>query len=180
MQNSLLSLLTLTPKGETWLQMITSEYLKELFTYSDGKLYYKKPRRKIKVGNLAGNLDRYGYLRTCIDGKDYRVHRLIWLYLYGELPVYIDHINGDRMDNRPENLRVCTKQENTFNKVSNVGSTSKYKGVDLYRGKWRSRYSLNNKQHHIGLYDTEVEAAKAYDQVTKPIHKSFHKENNYE
>ena len=157
--------------------MITVEYLKQLFNYSDGNLYYKKPRCNIKVGNKVGNLDSKGYLRTCIDYKEYRVHRLIWFYHYGEWPMYLDHINGDRLDNRIENLRPCSMQENNFNRKSLGGSSSQYKGVSQFRNKWRARFTFNGKEIHIGTFDTELEAAKAYDLATANIHKNFQRKN---
>lgn len=77
----------------------------------------------------------------------------------------IDHINGNRLDNRRENLRVVTKRSNAANSKSRSGSTSKYKGVSLdsSRNKWISSIQLNGKTNHIGRFESEEDAAKAYD-----------------
>ena len=93
----------------------------------------------------------------------------------GYLPKYVDHINGIRDDNRIENLREATNQQNNFNSGSKEGSSSQYKGVSWHkRGKkWVARYSLNGKQTHLGLFETEIEAYKAYSEATKKYHKDY-------
>ena len=124
-----------------------------------------------------------GQSKSNLKNKKYLEHRLIWLYHYGEWPKeYIDHINGIRDDNRIENLREGTDQQNSFNRKSREGSTSKYKGVswDKQNKKWRAQYSYKGKVYYLGRYECEEEAAKAYDEATKPIHQHFHKENTYD
>lgn len=78
----------------------------------------------------------------------------------------VDHINGNPLDNRRENLRVCTQSQNIFNKkASTPGITSKYRGVswDKRRGKWKCVITKNGKQIQIGRYETEKGAAVAYN-----------------
>jgi len=80
----------------------------------------------------------------------------------------VDHINGDSLDNRKENLRVCTHQENQMNRRINKDNTSGYKGV-YYDAKnkknsWYAKIMFNYKLIHIGYYKTKEEAARAYDQ----------------
>ena len=113
-------------------------------------------------------------------GKDYLEHRLIWLYHYGEWPKGdLDHKNGIPDDNRIKNLRECTHQQNMLNKKSKEGSTSKYKGVSCYRpsNKWRAAYSYKNKIYYLGLYETELEAAAAYDKATEHLHGEYQVKN---
>ncbi len=75
----------------------------------------------------------------------------------------------DRINNlkgySPENCRFVTKQQNNFNKQGNYSASSKYKGVSIHNhtGKWRARIKLHNKEMHIGLFNSEIDAAKAYD-----------------
>ena len=100
---------------------ITQELLKEHFEYRDGHLWWVKPTSKrIKIRQQFGCCNNEGYIFGGLRGKYYYEHRLIWLYHYGEWPKEcIDHINGIKDDNRIENLREATKQQNNFNRKSN-------------------------------------------------------------
>lgn len=162
-------------------KMISHSELLENFEYRpDGNLYWLTPRRRIRVGDKAGNLDKSGYLIIGFNRKYYLAHRLVWFYHYGVWPKnMIDHINGVKDDNRIENLRGATSQQNQFNRKSQGNSASQYKGVcwDKNAGKWRAYAKINYKQYHIGLYQTEEEAAKAYDDFVTNIHGSYQKEN---
>lgn len=86
----------------------------------------------------------------------------------------VDHINGNTMDNRRENLRVCTVAENVRNKRKFRG-TSKFKGVcwDKSRGKWLAIIGLNGKQKNLGRFKQEFDAAKAYDNAAEVMHGKF-------
>jgi hypothetical protein len=91
------------------------------------------------------------------------LHRAIMGVLCPKLQV--DHINGNKLDNRKENLRIVTNQQNNMNKKPGLNFTSKYKGVYWNRdkNKWRSRVNVNGKAKHIGYFTSEIEAAKAYN-----------------
>lgn len=105
--------------------------------------------------------------------KNIYLHRFVMGAKKGD---YIDHINQDKLDNRIENLRFCNGTENQLNKKKAKGDyTSKYKGTSYCRSKkkWRACGYENNKFKHIGLYDTELEAAKAYDRHIKTISSDF-------
>ena len=107
-----------------------------------GHLWWIKPtNRRIKIGQQFGTRHIYGYRQGSLKGKRYKEHRLIWLYHYGEWPKEcIDHINGIRDDNRIENLREATNQQNQFNRKSEKDSSSQYKGVSWCKlsKKWRA------------------------------------------
>ena len=81
----------------------------------------------------------------------------------------IDHINGDLLDARKSNLRVCTSQQNAFNRKPNSNKKSKFKGVSLKKGgvkkPWYGRITVNGKKIDLGYYATEKEAALAYDKA---------------
>ena len=93
----------------------------------------------------------------------------------------VDHINGDRLDNRIENLRIVNNQQNQFNRKSVDKSSSVYKGVSWSKSlnKWAAGYTLNKKKYHIGYFNNEVEAAKAYDKAVANHQDQYKKENTY-
>lgn len=110
-----------------------------------------------------GKKDGYARRGTKIKGKSktYLIHRLII-----DIPIgmQIDHINGNRLDNRRENLRVCTPKQNARNRSLQANSSG-YKGVnwDKQMKKWRSKIKIDGKQIFLGLFDNKLDAAKAYD-----------------
>lgn len=79
--------------------------------------------------------------------------------------LYVDHINRNTLDNRIENLRICSNQENSFNRRKHIDGKSKYKGVSFHKKtqKWQVSITKNNKSYYIGLFKSQEEAAKAYN-----------------
>jgi hypothetical protein len=85
-----------------------------------------------------------------------------------------DHINGDRLDNQRSNLRIATRQQNMQNRRSARNSASQYKGVSKYtKNRWRACIYPNDKQIHLGLFASELEAAKAYDIAARKHYGEF-------
>lgn len=81
---------------------------------------------------------------------------------------WVDHIDGDRLNNRRSNLRPCTNQQNQFNSKPQMGRLSKYKGVSIVRGKnkpYTAGIQINMKRIHLGSFYTEENAAKAYNEA---------------
>lgn len=89
----------------------------------------------------------------------------------------VDHINGNRLDNRKCNLRFVTNQQNLFNrqKIVKENSSSHYKGVSRMpgRNKWRSRIMISGKEEHLGCYSSEREAALAYNKAAIEYHGEY-------
>lgn len=147
---------------------ITQEQLHELFHYDEntGHLIRKVkiPRaRNANVGDIAGYATQEGYSGIKVAGKKYQAHRLIWFYVYGEWPEEIDHINGNKSDNRLSNLRNCGRLVNARN-LHSVRGKSKYMGVHPVknRNKWRACIRAGGNPIWLGEYDTEEEARDAY------------------
>lgn len=119
-----------------------------------------------------------GYAMTCISGKTYFLHRLIMQAKNGEI---VDHINGNILDNRKVNLRICNATQSTWNTSKKGGSLSPFKGVSFYdieNGRpWRSRITINKKTRQLGRFSTELGAAKAYDDAAKTHFGEFAKLN---
>jgi len=147
--------------------MVTKKMLHELFKYKNGILYSKVDRYKtsIKKNDVIGTINTQGYLRTCINKKHYKVHRLIFMMFYGYMPKEIDHIDCNKLNNKIENLREATHSQNLCNKTKLKNNTSGIKGVCLHHGKWRVRVGLNKKTISIGVFDNlelaELVAAEA-------------------
>lgn len=117
------------------------------------------------AGKAAFKLDKDGYRRGQLLGRGCAAHRLAWLLHYGEWPsLSIDHIDGDRDNNRIENLRLATPAENSANRAGQ-NKTSTYKGVCYCpRGNvWRASVVKDGKQVFHQVFRDEVEAARAYD-----------------
>lgn len=149
---------------------LTQYLLKELFDYRDGKLYWKIKKGSANIGDRAGNVMKNGYRQIGINSKNYYTHRVIFLYHHGYLPEFLDHIDGDKSNNNIENLREATLQENQMNhkkpkSMNGKPTSSRFKGVcwDKQREKWLSHITIDGKQKHLGRYDTEIDAAKSYD-----------------
>lgn len=139
---------------------LTQEHLKSILEYDPdtGNFTWKVNRGSNKVlGLIAGNLNKSGYVYIMIDNKDYRAHRLAWLYMTGEWPVdQIDHINMIKNDNRWENLREATNSENNMNRIIQKNNTSNYRGVYFRKdcGLWAAYIAINKKRIHLGIFSS--------------------------
>jgi len=91
----------------------------------------------------------------------------------------VDHINGDKLDNRRSNLRIVTRQQNRFNERPRKGTSSKYKGVSWYKQtrRWEAYIKINGKKKRIGYFNDEIEAALAYDRAARELFGEYAKTN---
>ena len=150
---------------------ISAEDVRATFQYDPdtGDLLWKDNPKKSRNGKRAGH-PHCGYITVRWRNNKHRVHRLIWLYHNGSWPTLIDHINGDRLDNRIENLRNVSHSENNQN-ISSARGGSMYVGVWRgRRGGWVSAIRHNKKTYNLGRFDTEEDAAKAYLDAKKRLH----------
>ena len=149
-------------------EMITQERLIELFSYNadTGEFLWRKKWRGCRKNLSAGSRNKKGYISIGIKGIVYYAHRLAWLYVTGNFPVdMIDHINGNRSDNRFDNLRECTMSQNGANSGKRPCNTSGYKGVCWRREKEKfdARCTIKGKTNWLGYFDTAEKASAAYE-----------------
>lgn len=158
------------------------ERLMALFYYKYGDLYNKVSRGSAKKDTLAGYIAEDGYRRVRVDGVYKYIHRLIWiLYTKKDIPddLYIDHIDGNRLNNNIDNLRLATALENQYNKFRQTDGTSRYKGVwfDTKKNFWKASIRFQDRRHYIGQFNSELEAAIAYDKIAIELQGKFAKLN---
>lgn len=155
---------------------MTQEYLKEVFDYKDGFLYWKVQMRRGVKGEKAGGINQTSGRRTIgILGKKWMAHRLIFIYHYGFTPEFIDHIDQDVTNNNIENLRAATKSENGSNRGKTKRNTSGFKGVWFKKSskKWAATIQKNKKSMHLGVFETIELANEAYKKAALIHHKQF-------
>ena len=126
--------------------MITQQRLHELFRYADGEL--------IRKGKVAGSVNKRGYKIICVDYVMYKAHRLVFLYHHGWLPDQVDHANGNKSDNRVENLRAADNSKNGMNRGMLRNNTSGAKGVfwDKTHKKWRVAIRFGSVLQSFGRF----------------------------
>lgn len=129
-----------------------------------------------KNGSLAGALSDSGYVRIKIKDKSYQAHRLAWLYVTGRTPAHqIDHIDGDRLNNRFSNLREANRRQNNYNSTSTPTVHSFPKGVSrAYKSsKFRAQIKTGGRTRHLGTFDTEDDASEFYQLAAGMLHGEF-------
>jgi len=155
---------------------IDYEEAEKLFTYNrdTGVLTWRvRVNQKVKANSIAGCRNVYGYRVVTYKGRQYKEHHIIWLLTNGEWPKMLDHINGVKWDNRLENLRESTTQENSWNqRVAQSNNSTGFLGVSWHKGhkKFISHISVNMKLKHIGYFDTAEEAHEAYLKQKRILH----------
>lgn len=129
-----------------------------VFTWVGVPLHGKKEL----LGTRAGTVHKHGYRVIRLHGKQHRAARLAWLFSNGEWPINtIDHKNGNRDDDRIENLREATKAEQNQNIVRSENSSTGIQGVYFNSGKWRVMIGVSRKLVWLGSYDSKDEAIEA-------------------
>jgi hypothetical protein len=155
---------------------ISQEKVLELFYYKDGNLYHRNNDKP--AGSVAKN---HRYARVVIKQKSHKLHRLVFLYHHGYLPDIVDHINGNRYDNRIENLREANTYQNRQN--SRTYSTSKSGVKNVYwckkMNKWRVSFSINGKRKTFGSYVDLEEAKQVATSMRDKYFKDFANHGSY-
>lgn len=144
---------------------------------STGVFIWKNRQKysKIKIGDIAGTRHHSGYLHVKVDGKKYQLHRLAWYFTHGYLPEFIDHINHNRADNRIDNLREVSREENAKNHTRRKDNTSGFTGINWSKNdnEWIVRIQSSNKRINIGRFKDLDKAVVALKDAR--IKYGFHK-----
>lgn len=139
--------------------------IKKLLEYRDGKLYWKVQRGRCVVGSEAGAIAVNGRVYVQLDGKKHLAHRIVWIMHNETCPEFLDHIDGNPLNNCIENLRPATKAQNAMNRVVKSDNKLGVKGVCKRKNKYAAQIYAEGKNIFIGLYDSVSEAAEAYKQA---------------
>lgn len=153
---------------EVTLQGFTREFLCSLFDYDpETGIVTRKVRRQTQVaGTVVGTVDGKGYLHVSIEKRFVRLHRLVWFMQTGVVPPEkIDHRNNVRTDNRWDNLRLASQQQNVGNMAPPSHNTSGYKGVSLNSKSrlWHVQIKKFGKQTYIARHADKHAAALIYN-----------------
>lgn len=148
---------------------ITWEILDERFSYDPdtGILSVKEVRNSSASYGEEAGWNNGGYRRVSINGKHLLVHKVIWALYYKEKPPeYIDHEDGNGLNNRILNLRAATESQNMQNRGTPSHNTSGHKGVHWHKGtgRWTVKVSYNKRHYYGGYY---VEIGRAIEEATK-------------
>ena len=147
--------------------MITQEQLKQEVRYEDGHFYRLSDGEQVTESPIT---DHHRYLRVRVCGKVYALHRMVFLWQNGYLPKIVDHIDNDRSNNKIENLREATQQQNCLNRVAHKNNRSGYKNVfwDSKSNKWCVLVNVFGKRKTIGRFeDLELAELVAYEARVK-------------
>lgn len=154
---------------------MNKQLVDEYFEHRDGRLFWKKvthPNKQYLVGEEAGSIHKTGYRHVTWLGGIHKVHRLIFITVNGYLPKEIDHINGNRLDNRIENLREVTRSQNQYNKSRCRNNTSGYRGVSWHEKSkaWTVRIAVAGKPIRLGYFKDLELAGLVADEARSKYH----------
>lgn len=138
-----------------------------------GALAWRAPCGNRLPGQSIGTPDTHGHLRFKHAGRSYAVHRVCWLIVFGEWPrEQIDHINGDRTDNRIINLRQVSARRNSENqRRAHCNNRLGVLGVRKVRNRFHARITVNGAPLFLGVFESEADAAAAYVEAKRGMHR---------
>ncbi|WNJ77794.1 HNH endonuclease signature motif containing protein [Cedecea neteri] len=158
------------------------ELIKTLSYDPETGIFIKRALTKHQKERLAGTNSGSPYTRICLNRNTYLAHRLAWYYMTGKPPeMLIDHINGDKRDNRFCNLRPADYSQNMMNSKIASSNTSGCKGVCWKKSekKWQAIGKIQGKKKHLGYFDNFDEAVSAYKEFAIEHHGEFYLETSY-
>lgn len=133
-----------------------------------------KARRKYEVGKPAGSRLPDGRLEISIRSRRYYANRLAWLYMTGEWPAgEVDHRDRDTRNDRWDNLREATHQQNIFNMTAVSTNSTGHRGVYKRRSRFVAKIVISKRQCYLGTFDTAEEASEAWQAASLKLHGEF-------
>jgi hypothetical protein len=154
--------------------LITAERIREILDYDPetGVFRWRKSGKGRRGNKVAGSKQSFGYVRIKINGKEFRANRLAWLYVTGRWPEnQIDHIYGNKADNRFVNLRQADIFTNSQNqRKPHEDNACGFLGVFKSRDRWRARIHTKGRDIHVGVFDCPEEAHLAYLEAKRKLH----------
>lgn len=153
---------------------LTIERLRQVLRYepATGNFFWvHRDTHKSKLGKQASIIRSHGYLSVCIDSVYYYTHRLVWMYVNGRMPDVIDHINGNKQDNRIENLRSVDQKTNAENVVKpRKHNKSGLIGAYKAKNKFKSKIKIDGKYVYLGMFETPEDASQAFIDMKRKHH----------
>jgi hypothetical protein len=158
--------------AEGYVNPVPIERVREVFSYNPltGNLHWQiKASKNTIIGSVAGCVSgKYRLIR--FDKQLFRAHRIVWAFCTGEQPpMYLDHIDGNGLNNRFWNLRPATIAENNRN-IPSSGCTQR-----KCDGKWIAQIACDGRHFYLGTFSTKAEAQAAYIGAGRVLHKEFFK-----
>ena len=157
--------------------MLTQARLKELLDYNSetGEFFWRKTLKgHVRANKRAGHLSGDGYWIIGIDGKQYRAHRLAWLYMHGCFPKKeLDHKNRNRSNGCIGELREANRGQNRANSKLQKNNRSGFKGVYKDGNSWKAEVKSNGTKIYLGMFKTPEAAHAAYCRVAEKLHGEF-------
>lgn len=154
---------------------LTIEEVKAALSYEkeSGAFTWLVSKKGLHAGRVAGTICKNGYRHISINKHSVYAHRLAWFYVHGRWPAQaLDHINGDRSDNRIANLREASQKQNMANRPANRGRVLP-KGVHRHGQRWKTVIKYDGLTRHLGCFDTIEEASAAYAVTASRIFGEF-------
>lgn len=164
---------TLVKRSPVTRDQLTADILRKELTYvPETGLFFRNDRpAALRAGEVINTLNDQGYVIITLLGRNYRAHRLAWMWMYGYMPHHeIDHINRVRHDNRLCNLRLADSSQNKQNTALRVDNTSGFRGVTRKRDKWQARVVVNGRRTCVGSFGTLEEAGEAARLARERLH----------
>lgn len=154
------------------------DYIKANLRYEDGELIRTTKKGNQGIGASAGWVtfcNKKPYKKISLKGKTAYVHHVVFLLHHGYLPKYIDHVDGNSLNNRIENLRAATQSQNIANSRRSIANKSGHKGVSFRKDtqKWQAQIMFNYKHISLGCFESKEAAVEAYQRAAKKFFQNF-------